>query len=375
MSYNYITDSHTNAVYKTTSPEGAKLIQRYMNQVGGDRIKRFSYPPVKELLKWELWQSQNGLKPYPTARMGPKHIKQITGANKRDWDLGMGGRGDWDLWVGRDAQWMAWVRINWNRSLKKHEGARSLGLRIYGLTEMRSDWRKRFDYSFLTDDQKMAMDKNMEITDHIKRNSRWSDSRTPGSPKWSHIEMLKRYQEVLHNSPEYKSMLIALDTHGEVLLNASAARIEEERLRHEEQQRVEEEQQRVEEEQRFEEQQRVEEEQQRVEEEQRFEEQQRVEEEQRRVHNVRRVGERGTDAAQQAWESSDEAAKSASEVVAKVAGDAATAALDKEFGPNTTVYNAGGHDLTASRTLARLDSLIWAVRNSSLMAQRFSKLT
>jgi len=73
--------------------------------------------------------------------------------------------------------------------------------------------------------------------------------------------------------------------------------------------------------------------------------------------------------------SSDEAAKSASEVVAKVAGDAATAALDKEFGPNTTVYNAGGHDLTASRTLARLDSLIWAVRNSSLMAQRFSKLT
>jgi len=35
MSYNYITDSHTNAVYKTTSPEGAKLIQRYMNQVGG----------------------------------------------------------------------------------------------------------------------------------------------------------------------------------------------------------------------------------------------------------------------------------------------------------------------------------------------------
>ena len=35
MSYNYITDSHTNAVYKTTSPEGVKLIQRYMNQVGG----------------------------------------------------------------------------------------------------------------------------------------------------------------------------------------------------------------------------------------------------------------------------------------------------------------------------------------------------
>ena len=151
-------------------------------------------------------------------------------------------------------------------------------------------------------------------------------------------------------------MLIAVDTHGEVLLNASAARIEEEPLRYEEQQRVEEEQQRVEEE-------------------QRFEEQQRVEEEQRREHNVRRVGERATDAAQQAWGSSDEAAKSASEVVAKVASDAATAALDKEFGPNTTVYNAGGHDLTTSRTLARLDSLIWAVRNSSLMAQRFSKLT
>ena len=35
MSYNYITDSHTNAVYKTTSPEGAKLIQQYMNQMGG----------------------------------------------------------------------------------------------------------------------------------------------------------------------------------------------------------------------------------------------------------------------------------------------------------------------------------------------------
>ena len=35
MSYNYITDLNTNAIYKTTSREGAELIHRYMNQVGG----------------------------------------------------------------------------------------------------------------------------------------------------------------------------------------------------------------------------------------------------------------------------------------------------------------------------------------------------
>ena len=42
MSYNYITDSHTNAIYKTTSPDGVKLIQRYMNQVGGADCHRRS---------------------------------------------------------------------------------------------------------------------------------------------------------------------------------------------------------------------------------------------------------------------------------------------------------------------------------------------
>ena len=35
MAYNYITDLNTNAIYKTTSPEGSKLIQQYVNQVGG----------------------------------------------------------------------------------------------------------------------------------------------------------------------------------------------------------------------------------------------------------------------------------------------------------------------------------------------------
>ena len=62
---------------------------------------------------------------------------------------------------------------------------------------------------------------------------------------------------------------------------------------------------------------------------------------------------------------SDLAAKSATEAVA-------VAALDKEFGPNMQAYKTV-HDLTTSRTLARLDSWISAVRNSSL-SEPFSKL-
>ena len=53
-------------------------------------------------------------------------------------------------------------------------------------------------------------------------------------------------------------------------------------------------------------------------------------------------------------------------------GNAALAPLDKEFGPNMQAYKTV-HDLTTSRTLARLDSLISAVRNSSL-SDPFSKL-
>ena len=83
------------------------------------------------------------------------------------------------------------------------------------------------------------------------------------------------------------------------------------------------------------------------------------------VARINRIKLLASRAAQQAWRSSELAAKSASEVVN-------VAALDKEFGPNMQVYNAV-HDLTTSRTLARLDSLISAVRNSSL-SDPFSKL-
>ena len=61
----------------------------------------------------------------------------------------------------------------------------------------------------------------------------------------------------------------------------------------------------------------------------------------------------------------DRFAKEAEKVVAAAADAAAVLPLDQEFGKNTLVYSKY-HDMGTSRLLARMDSLISAVRNSSL---------
>ena len=61
----------------------------------------------------------------------------------------------------------------------------------------------------------------------------------------------------------------------------------------------------------------------------------------------------------------DRFAKEAEKVVAAAADAAAVLPLDQEFGKNTLVYSKY-HDMGTSRLLARMDSLITAVRNSSL---------
>jgi len=62
--------------------------------------------------------------------------------------------------------------------------------------------------------------------------------------------------------------------------------------------------------------------------------------------------------ATKASESAETFAKEAEEVVAAML-------LDHEFGKNTFVYSHH-HDMSTARLLARMDSLISAVRNSSL---------
>ena len=90
------------------------------------------------------------------------------------------------------------------------------------------------------------------------------------------------------------------------------------------------------------------------------------------VYASQQAAKSASEASRRARMKSDLAAKSATEAVA-------VADLDKEFGPNMQAYKTV-HDLTTSRTLARLDSLlarldslISAVRNSSL-SDPFSKL-
>jgi len=297
MAYNYITDSNTNAVYKTTSPEGSKLIQQYVNQVGGERIsakrKRLAFLSPTTKLEW------------------------MRGATEAEWEVGMGGHGPWDLWVGPSAPGMA------SRRIKAIDGE---SLRPGGYWEARrAGWRNRLDYSFLTHDQIIAMDKNIQIAALLKRGpqkqrrgSAWID--IVGVDAADYIAMLQRYQDVLHNSDEYKSMLIAVDAHGEVLPNAAGR---EKIARDGNTARN------------------------------------------RAMWNAVKTSEQAARASEQTARTSEQAAKIASEVVN-------VAALDKEFGPNMKVYNAV-HDLTTSRTLARLDSLISAVRNSSLN-DPFSKL-
>ena len=337
MSYNYITDSHTNAVYKTTSPEGAKLIQRYMNQVGGAVAARRAAVVAKKA----AWQAmtleerkaasrKKGLAERERKRLERRATMEQTPQGRRtlraeDWyeqqkmpaNERFNDLADWDAFVGtrREVGDQYWQRgVEPGRSVagefpRPQDVKRRAGKPIERAAN-RARWRRRGDYSSLTEDEKIAMDKDKEVTELLIRSAAERlalRDTNGGGPRY--IEALTRHQQLLHNTDDYKSGLLALEAL-EAMENASRA-------------------------------------------------------------------------SQRAWSSSDRAAKSASVAVerasaqqrataASMASSAAAVALDKEFGPNMQVYNAV-HDLTTSRTLARLDSLISAVRNSSL-SDPFSKL-
>ena len=352
MSYNYITDLNTNAVYKTTSPEGAKLIQRYMNQVGG---------------AWSGWKRGDATPPHMFPRRRDAMLTKDAIQHKLDAPI-----------YAAQALEAAARGLHF----KDHQSTIQAAI-----LEMHARTRKfpAATISFLADadlDIEVAVAKLEQVsskdwkvllrrghTEKIRMSPHWAlgvrgaeegtrhavdmrrGERAGSRPRPKKSEKVEKARQFWDDEFPRLTRLLAYKLWKKLPQEEKQSyedAAKEVKAAHDEKKREE-----------------------AVERDERERERERKKEV-RRIHKSKQLASR---TAQQAWESSDEAAKSASEVVAKVAGDAATAALDKEFGPNTTVYNAGGHDLTASRTLARLDSLIWAVRNSSLMAQRFSKLT
>ena len=280
MSYNYITDSHTNAVYKTTSPEGAILIQRYMNQVGGSRIEREmmrqkpspGQPPQPRLLHHRDHKStiEAAIREM-RARTGKLPITTISFLDDADLDV--------DVAVAKSNEV---TPEDWTIIMKKLKGGWFSADRLGNYTP-----------------RKVGKPAQKQINLAVSRLHRLM---------WDKASQQEKQP--------YEDVLAEWLTQREREIDA-CEREKKERA------------------------------------------------ERGGVARINRIKLLASRAAQQAWRSSELAAKSASEVVN-------VAALDKEFGPNMQVYNAV-HDLTTSRTLARLDSLISAVRNSSLN-DPFSKL-
>ena len=316
MSYNYITDSHTNAVYKTTSPEGAKLIQRYMNQVGGST----STDRRRHAVTTELWTTSEWAKPTflrPGSRPG---VRPISLANTH-YHLTQA----WLSVLDPDPP-PSKLGLHVNKRLARLdviEGLlNELPLENYNYGDISTEQQNKIGIiiqqirDFLTENAGEIETELGEEADHTE----WAvanplihqlDMIRKASPKRI-VDGLSRatslesdwLREVYRRT--YEPLKVFRD-------DAMARRMEKRALR------------------------------------------------MAAVTKRRRVAKAASSAARKAAA----VAKSTTEAVV-------VAALDKEFGPNMQAYNTV-HDLTTSRTLARLDSLISAVRNSSL-SDPFSKL-
>jgi len=317
MSYNYITDSHTNAVYKTTSPEGAKLIQRYVNQIGGSTATDRS----RHAVTTELWTTSEWAKPTflrPGSRPGgrPISLANMHYHLTQAWlsVLGTSNRSQLGLHVNKRL-----ARLDVIEGLLNE-----LPLENYNYGDISTEQQNKIGIII-----KQIGDIITENAGEIKSVDETGEDYSAwvvANPFMHQFEMIRKATSGRGTAAEALSNGLSRATTLEsgwlrevyrrtyeplkVFRDDAKARRMEERVR-----------------------------------------------KQAAVAKRRRVAKTALKAA----------------VVAKSTAEAvAVAALDKEFGPNMQAYKTV-HDLTTSRTLARLDSLILAVRNSSL-SDPFSKL-
>ena len=316
MSYNYITDSHTNAIHKTTSPEGAKLIQRYMNQIGGSTAT----DRPRHSVTTELWTTSEWAK--------PAFLRKARGKVDPAWSQPI------SLAAMHYRLTQAWL------SVLDPAGGYELGLHV---------------------NKRLA---RLDVTEGLLNelpleNYNYGDISTEQQSKIGII-----IKKIAHFSTENAGEIEPLD---ETVENGSAAAFDAasilaNQFRHQ-----------------FE---RIRSGNGGLERAADLENDWRREVFRRTYEplkvfkdavKARRMEERGRKQAVVAKRKRAAKVALKAAAVAKSAAEVVVlAALDKEFGPNMQAYKTV-HDLTTSRTLARLDSLILAVRNSSL-SDPFSKL-